>query len=86
MADDKPGDLIDRHALHLRTNQSVRVFCARFRMGCNDVSAGPQRTFQANICRTGTPSTEMRMSPGEMPPHAYEAEPSARAFTTHGAM
>ena len=50
MADDQPGDLIDRHALHLHTNRSVRVLHARSRMGCNDVSAGLQRTFQANIC------------------------------------
>ena len=86
LADDQPGDLIYRHALHLHTNRSVRVLCARPRMRCNDVFAGLQRTFQANICQTCTPSTERRMSPGEMPPHAYDAEPSTRAFTMHGAM
>jgi hypothetical protein len=85
LADDQAADLIDRHALHLHANRSVRALCARPRMGRKDLLAFLQHTLHGNVCRTGTLSTERRMSPREMPPHACEAEPSTMSFTTHGA-
>lgn len=44
LSDDQAADLIDRHALHLHANRSVRALCARPRTGRKDLLAFLQRT------------------------------------------